>query len=132
MYQYPVPLQTKDQILAGHLSNWWWRRGQVLFLHAPWQWPQPSHQEQVQAVLAQLSQDAELAQVQLCTALGTPEGQLIAMAVEAAIPQPYRLIVQEALTLLCHQRGAGRQALVGLGAFVVFMALIALLGVVAE
>jgi hypothetical protein len=54
-------------------------------------------------------------------------GDLIAAAVETTIPQPYRLVVQEALHLMCDRRGADRRALlVGLGAItaIVVIALI--------
>jgi hypothetical protein len=39
--------------------------------------------------------------------------------VEAAIPEPYGLVVKEALTLLCQQRAPGWPALIGLGALAV-------------
>ena len=141
MYSHcdPAALQpTKSQFLARHLYNWWWTRGQLHFQyspwlgHSPWLTTIPSHQEQVQAIAAEFAQDAGLAQIELCTFLGRSEGKLIATAVEAAIPEPCRLVVEEALTLICQQRGAGRRALVGVGVFAGFMALIALLGTIAE
>jgi len=136
MYDFPASPPSTEQALAQHLSNWWVRRGQHLPQFA-WQYPcwpiqAPSHEEQVRAVVAELGQDAELARIQLCTFLGTPQGKVIAAAVELAIPQPYRLVVQEALMLICNGRGAGRQLWVGVGLVAAVMVLAALFGAAAE
>ena len=124
MYE-PIP-PTKSQLLANCLHIWWWNRGWLHIQYSTWPWPPrtPTREEQVQAIVADLVQDADLATIELYTFLGTPEGQVIAAAVEMAIPLPYRIVVQEALTLICHQRGAGRQAFVGITAVAALFALI--------
>ena len=65
----------------------------------------------MRALAEELSQDSELAALRLYDFLGTPEGGVIRAAVELAIPQPYRLIVQEALMLVGREQGAGRRQL---------------------
>ena len=129
---YQPILPTKAQLLEQKLSLWWERQGQYHF--GPWAPLGLTHEQQVQAVVDELVQDAELARIQLCNFLGTPEGQVIAAGVEAAIPQPSRLVVQEALMLICQQRGAVRQTVAGVGALVAFaaMVVIALLSATAE
>lgn len=129
----PVP-PTKEQVLANYLRRWWWNGGQlhVQPTYRPWPPVVPTHDQQVQVIVADLAKDAELAKMQLCTFLGTPEGQLIATAVEMAIPEPYGLVVKEALTIVCNKQGAGRQAAFGIGALIAVGLFIAVASSAAE
>lgn len=122
MYGQFCPPSQPDPF-AAYLTDWWWQRGQYQFSRLPWG-PQPSREEQVQQLAAEFEKEAQLAAVQLVNFLGTPQGQIIAAAVESSIPQPYAEIVQAALMVVAQKRGAGRQALAGVGAVMAALVLI--------
>lgn len=116
---------SKQQLLGQHLHQWWGRSGQFHFQPPSWPAVMPSDEERVRAIAAEFAQDAQLASMQLCDFLGTPEGEVIAAAVEAVIPAPYGPVVKAALTVTCNRQGAGRQLLVGLVAGVVVAGVLA-------
>jgi hypothetical protein len=124
----------KRQALTEFLSSRFdWERpplaGFYDYIHfgdRPWYANRPSPEE----LAEQLLQDAEFRSLQLGTALTTPEGQLIAHAVEAASPPFYRSdekLLVEALTLAAKMQNRQMAGRLALGTVAV-AALIAIIG----
>jgi hypothetical protein len=86
--------------------------------------PLMAHIHTAQEIAAHLFADAQFRSLQLGTWLDTPNGELIAAAVEAVTPPPYREDIQllvEAVTLAAKmQQDAGRERAVAAGLVLAF------------
>jgi hypothetical protein len=111
----PPMLQTQTDRLVNYLTRYtadWPRQGFLPYFHSPSMASAYSSQQIADALLA----DAEFRALKLGTFLNTPDGQLLAAAVKALSPPPYRediALLVEALQLAAKmQHEAARETFV--------------------
>lgn len=122
-----APMGTTQQALASYLATYTalWPKQQ------PWAWPQPgptmASKYTPRDVATSLLKETEFRALKLGTWLSTPDGELLAAAVEAIAPPPYRQdaeLLVDALKLAAQlQQAEARQKILAGGAALGLVAL---------